>query len=474
MTILKFIFVALEVVVLFNVLIIVHELGHYLAARWRGLVVEKFGIWFGKPLWKKTINGVEYSLGCIPAGGFVALPQMAPMETIEGKSDLAQKPLPPVAPLDKIIVAFAGPLFSFSLAVFFACVVWVVGRPISEADSTTVVGYVLKESDSYKKGLRPGDRILEVDGQPVTKFNGTGASVLWRVVASEGDTISLTVDRQGQTLVFDVVPEKFENKSWFRRASLRDLPIEPKSTPMVNAVMLNSPADIAGIQKNDFITQLNGHELLSKRELSEYIDATKGAPFRVTVQRGVQSFDADLQPTFPVVSGPKTEKPRLMIGVEWEAIGKMTITHPMPKDQILASVRSVVDMLGALFSQKSDVKVQHLSGPLGIMNVYYHMFQSPYGWQLALWFSVLVNVNLAIMNMLPIPVLDGGHITMAIVEWVRRKPMNLQLLEFVQTACAILIMGFIAYVSFYDVVDRFVSGDSKAPEVHFAPPAPKP
>jgi regulator of sigma E protease len=78
--------ILLEVLLLFNLIIIAHELGHFLAARWRGLVVEKFGIWFGKPIWKKTIGGVEYSLGSIPAGGFVALPQLAPMEAVEGGS----------------------------------------------------------------------------------------------------------------------------------------------------------------------------------------------------------------------------------------------------------------------------------------------------------------------------------------------------------------------------------------------------
>src|SRR5208337_1766326 len=98
MTILRYIFIALEVVLLFNLLIAVHELGHFLAAKWRGLKIERFAIWFGKPGW-------------IPAGGYVALPQMASMEAIEGKSDTPVEQLPNVSPLDKIIVAFAGPLF---------------------------------------------------------------------------------------------------------------------------------------------------------------------------------------------------------------------------------------------------------------------------------------------------------------------------------------------------------------------------
>src|SRR4026209_1479466 len=137
----RVVFILLEVVLLFNLLIVVHELGHFLAARWRGLYIEKFGIWFGKPLWKKTINGVQYSLGSLPFGGFVALPQLAPMDIIEGKADVDRAQLPKISALDKIIVAFAGPLFSFLLAVVFAVFIWVIGRPVSESEANTVNGH---------------------------------------------------------------------------------------------------------------------------------------------------------------------------------------------------------------------------------------------------------------------------------------------------------------------------------------------
>ncbi|MEP6956836.1 MAG: site-2 protease family protein, partial [Chthoniobacterales bacterium] len=97
----RVVFILLEVIVLFNLLIIVHELGHFLAARWRGLFIEGFGVWFGKPLWKKTINGVQYSLGSIPFGGFVKLPQLAPMDIIEGTADVDRERLPVISALDK-------------------------------------------------------------------------------------------------------------------------------------------------------------------------------------------------------------------------------------------------------------------------------------------------------------------------------------------------------------------------------------
>src|SRR5246500_1263502 len=138
--------IVFEVLLLFNLLIVVHELGHFLAARWRRLYIEKFGIWFGKPIWKKTINGVQYSLGSLPFGGFVALPQLAPMDIIEGKADMDRAALPKISAVDKIIVAFAGPLFSFLLALVFAVIIWTVGRPVSEAEATTTIGYVAPSS----------------------------------------------------------------------------------------------------------------------------------------------------------------------------------------------------------------------------------------------------------------------------------------------------------------------------------------
>src|SRR5207249_7279922 len=201
---------------------------------------ERFAIWFGKPIWKKEIDGVEFVLGWIPAGGYVSLPQMAPMEAIEGKSDKPRELLPDVSVLDKIIVAFAGPLFSFGLAVAFAILVYFVGRPVSESETTTIIGDVDKDSPAEKSGLRPGDKILEVDGKPVMKWGGMGPSVMWRIVRSEGATIPIKFERDGQVLMTEAMPVKQKTKAW-QRASLRQLLIDPAHTPIINLVATNSP-----------------------------------------------------------------------------------------------------------------------------------------------------------------------------------------------------------------------------------------
>jgi regulator of sigma E protease len=444
----RVVLILLEVLVLFNLLIVVHELGHFLAARWRGLYIERFGVWFGKPLWKKTINGVQYSLGSLPFGGFVALPQLAPMDIIEGKADVDRAKLPRISALDKIIVAVAGPLFSLLLALFFAGVVWVVGHPVSESDSTTIVGYVMPDSPAQKVGLQPGDKILEVDGKPVRRFLGMNDSVSWNVVRSEGDKIAVKFQRDGNVRTVWVEPFKAETRGW-RRKSIRQLLIFPAEAAIIDKVEANTPAAAAGLRPHDIIRGFNQMPIYNPIGLLEYISKHPNDQLVLQVERGGAKFDVPVKPTLLPTEGEM--KPR--IGIQWDTTGKISIGHPNPIEQIYNSVTSTLKTIGAVASPKSDVKLQHLSGPVGIGRIYYLLFQSERGWQLALWFSVILNVNLAILNMLPIPVLDGGHIVLAIIESVRRKPVNMRVLEVVQTSCAMLIIGYMLYVTFFDVQD---------------------
>jgi regulator of sigma E protease len=457
--ILRVIFILLEVVLLFNMLIVVHELGHFLAARWRGLFIEGFGVWFGKPIWKKTINGVQYSLGSLPFGGFVKLPQLAPMDMIEGKADLDREALPKISALDKIIVAIAGPLFSLLLALFFACVVWAVGHPVSESDLTTVIGYVHADSPAAKAGLQPGDKILEVDGRPVSRFFGMNDSVVWNIVRSEGPSIPFKIERAGKISTVDVVPVIAETSGW-RRKSTRQVMIQPAVTPLVEGVDKDSPAARAGVQPNDIITAVNGKRIYNALSLVDEIELHPTDELVLDVTRSGQQLQLKMRPT-PIESEGAT-KPR--IGIRWDAGGQLSLSHPDPVEQVYHSITSTLQTIGAVASPKSDVKLQHMSGPVMIVRIYYMLFESENGWKLALWFSVILNVNLAILNMLPIPVLDGGHIVLAMIEGIRRKPVNMKILEWVQTACATLIIGYMLYISFFDIGDLFgKSADRKSP-----------
>lgn len=455
-SVLKFLFICLEVILLFNLLILVHELGHFLAARWRGLVVEKFAIWFGKPIWSRTINGVEYRLGSIPAGGFVAIPQLAPMEALEGRVEMDRSQLPAVKPLDKIIVAAAGPAFSLGLAFLMAAIVWFVGKPESESDST-IIGYIKPGGPAENAGLRVGDRILAVDGHPVNRFMGGTDGVKWRVIRSEGETIPFQVERNGEVLTINSGWAKPATASW-RRPALREVQIGPRIVPGIGFVIRGSVAEKAGLEADDLIVAVNGKPIFNLEEIVPFLKENAGQSITLTVIRKGQTIPIVL----PVPSATATNADAPMdLGIDW---GRVVFSHPTPWSQVKDAATSIFRMVGALLSPKSDVKAAHFSGPVGIMRLYYQVFETNYGWQLALSLSVLINVNLAILNLLPFPVLDGGHIVLAIIEGVRRKPINVRVLEAVQTACAVLLIGFMLYVTFFDVGDIFATRPKASPE----------
>ena len=557
-TIVKTIGIILTVLVIFNLMIIVHELGHFLAARWRGLVIEKFGIWFGKPLWKKTINGVEYSLGSIPAGGFVALPQLAPMEVMEGKIETPREQLPPISALDKIIVAFAGPLFSFGLACFFAVIVWQVGRPVGEAESTQIVGEVVPKSPAAEAGVLPGDTIVSVDGHAVGRFGGMGAdSITWRIVRSEGDTIALDVERgeKKEKMTLIAKPKVPAKTNWWNRKGLRQIGIGPSVSAVIAQVAPGSAAAAAGLQIGDVITAVDGQRLLSPDDIYDAAKAKPGKPLALTVDRAGQNVSLQITPTGVRVAavqqpgflarlfGARSDSPAARAGLQKDDLiltvdgqpttvmglieyvngkagtavalhvrrgtqeldlqatpqlaviketgeeraligftpdtgdgmgflpmGKYRVIKPGPLEQIRAGVMSIFNTLDAVLSRKSGISVQHMGGPVMMMNAYYRMLSNPEGLRMALWFSVVLNVNLAMLNLLPIPVLDGGHITLALVEAIRRKPVNVRVLEFVQTACALVIISFMVFIAFFDVQDLPFFG-GKGPQMKFKPPA---
>lgn len=474
MSILKVILVVFEALLALNLLIFVHELGHFLAARWRGLKVERFAIWFGKPIWSKKINGVEYALGWIPAGGYVSLPQMATMEAIEGKTEEKAEQLPNISPLDKIIVAFAGPLFSFLLAIAFAVVVWQVGKPTSVVDEAPVLGWVEPNGPAWKAGLRPGDQIIEIDDKPVTTFGPPSQeSITWRVITSEEPEIKIKYSRDGDTNTVMARPYKRDTK-WYERKALRQIRVGPVEPAIVHQVVSNSPAALAGIKTGDEIIALDGRRILSYAEVgyAEFGQTNQGAtPVEFTIRRGSLELTNVLAAVKPIT--PTNMPPSFGIvsfQANTNAAAKKRYKHPSPWEQIEDSASQIFATIGAVFSPKTDIGVQQLGGAVMIIRVYKNLFENEDGWRLVLWFSVVLNVNLAMLNMLPLPVLDGGHITLALIEAARRRPVSPKILNYVQSGFALLLITFMLWIAFFDTGDWIRSARAdREHKIVFAP-----
>ena len=459
----------LVIMTLFNIIIFVHELGHFLAARWRGLQVDRFQIWFGKPIWKKTVNGVQYGLGWIPAGGFVALPQMAPMEAIEGGAADGEDrpPLPPISAMDKIIVAFAGPLFSILLALVCALLVSKVGKPRDFIPETRL-GYVETGSPAHKAGIRAGDRVLEINGKPVDGFQGSLDSIFESIVLSRGDKIRFVVEREGaaEPLTFVSGFEQAETR-WFQRSGLREVGIAPAGRVVVKSVSKNSPAKEAGIIPGDELLSVDGETLYSIPQLSGHMKDRGWKPVQLVVKSPEGSLrTVTVAPEKPV--NPKGLDP--MIGVAWDDSTQVDtrIVHPGVLEQVGDSARMMWVTLSSLLSPKSSIGVDQLTGPVGIAKVQYQMLQTENGWRRILAFMVLFNVNLAILNMLPFPVLDGGHITLAVLEKISGRPVRARPLEIIQTACALALISLMLYVTSKDVGDSFGRKGGSSGSIEFA------
>jgi regulator of sigma E protease len=237
---------------------------------------------------------------------------------------------------------------------------------------------------------------------------------------------------------------------------------------VVGDLATNSPAKAAGLQSGDKVITLNGDKLYNFAALEDYAEEHPNEVLKLTGQRAGKPFEVAVKPEVPLNSPDG----KASLGVlTWE--DKLSLTHPGAFEQVSSSVSAMVETFGALFAHHSDIKAQHLGGAVKIMDVYYRLFSSEQGWRLALWFSVLMNVNLAVLNMLPVPVLDGGHILLAMIEAVRRKPVSARILSAIQTGCAVLLIGFMLYIAFYDVQDLPWKRNKEKPvEVKFAPKAP--
>jgi regulator of sigma E protease len=313
----KYIGIAFFVIFFFGFCVFIHEMGHLLVALWRGLHVESFSIGFGKELWGKTYKGVRYKISMLPFGGYVELPQL---ETTDQHKDKDGNDLPRTKPIDRILTAFAGPLFNVFFGFFLGTIIWLVGveKPVP-ADQLTVA-YVQPGSPDAKAGLCVGDVITKVNGETFTK----GFSEIFeRIVLSATDKVVLEIQRQGQVKTIIYVPAVSEDPR-FEGLTVPHFMIQ--SETVISGIVKGSVAEKIGLKSGDELIALNGKALLSSQAFIKKVSESGGKPLQITIKR-----DGQLQ-TFKQVVPEKQQLHRL--GLEVKFIGDAIEVMGIDKDSV--------------------------------------------------------------------------------------------------------------------------------------------
>ncbi|HNQ89259.1 MAG TPA: RIP metalloprotease RseP [Verrucomicrobiota bacterium] len=463
--ILTYAMVAVAVVLLFGASIFVHEFGHYWVALRRKMRVEEFAIGCGPKVYSWTRNGVVYSWRLFPGpiGGYVKLPQMVTSDLAEGKS--ADENLPPAPPLSKILVAFAGPFMNVVFAFAIAAIIYFVGLPVLVNPS--LIGNVDPDSAEARLGIRQGDRIVAVNGKPVKSWE----EINQITVLARTNVFDVAIERAGIRTNYSLTARVHEG------IGLKWLNLDPYDHPIVGAVEAGMPAQSAGLAKGDRFVSFDGVPVLSQEHLIELVRKSEGKESTVVVERSSQRVTLQVTPRYD----PKTQRGRMGI-VFAGGVYEVIRPGPTPWAQFAKVWERTIGVLGALVNSKqTGVRASDLSGPVGILSMLAVQVKTDY--RLALDFLVLLNLNLAILNLLPIPVLDGGHIVESLIEAILRRPLNWRVVHYAKTAFFFVLISFMLYVTFFDFrrlswFRALLQRDSQVEEVVPAtptnPPAPAP
>jgi regulator of sigma E protease len=429
-----------------GVLVFVHELGHFLLARWNGVRVLTFSLGFGPKLLKTTRGGTEYCISAIPLGGYVKMAGETPDDPRSGSSDEFLSK----TKWQRFQILIAGPLMNLLLAVgVMTFVIWNGATEPAFEQKAPVVGRVLPGSPAEKAGIKPGDLIVSFADKDVATWQG----LQMRVVPRANREVPIVVRRDGQSQQFSIVPEaqtKYE---------IGDLGIAPSIHPEVAQVLPGSAAAEAGLQVKDVIVSFNGAETtgFTLQQMIEQISQRAGQPVTLGILRN--GTPLELQAT------PRDQGGVGRLGINLSPFETVTIT-PGFVQAIGMSVKQnwewtamIGEMLAGLFTAETSPK--QLMGPLGIAEV--AGGAASIGWAALFGTMAMVSLNLGLLNLLPIPILDGGHITILAIEGLARRDFSMHVKERMLMAGFAVLMLLMVTVIYNDLrrvewLSRLLSG----------------
>lgn len=453
MTILSYV---LAFLVAIGVLVAVHEYGHFWMARRLGIRVLRFSIGFGKALWqRKGADGTEYALGSIPLGGYVKL-----LDEREGPVDpaVAAQAYNRKSPWARILVLLAGPFANFLFAVVAYWVLFVAGIPALKP----VLGEVEAESVAARAGLQSGDEIVAVGGRDTGTREAAvlalldqlmnGRPIELRVRDAAGDSreavLDITGDRRALTEPGALLPG-LGFDFWY--------PVVPAR---VGKVLPGSPAERAGLREGDLVEAVNGAPVADFAALVAAVQPKPGATLDFTIQRDGQALHMDVD----VEAQREGERLVGRIGVQPAAPGELpagmrTLERHGPVGALAHATAKTWDMsvltVRMLWNVATgDVSVKNLSGPINIAE--YAGFSARQGILAFLSFLAIVSVSLFVLNLLPIPILDGGQIVYQVAELAKGSPLSDRAQAVGQQVGLLLLLVLMSF-AFYNDLSRFFS-----------------
>ena len=433
-----------------GIVVFVHELGHFIAARLVGIHVEAFSIGWGNPILKKKIGDVEYRIGMFPLGGYCKMKgENEFQEAYENKKNAITPETGSffaVSPWRRIIVSFAGPFFNLLFAAVALSIIWGVGFDVNTLENRIVLASSVSPNERHpadEAALETGDRIIEINGKPVSNYH----DIQENIAVNPEKPLNVKVERDGAIQELTVRPDL--DKS----TGAGKIGVYFWTDPIVASVEPGSPAGIAGIRSGDRILTVNGQDF----------------PYTVALLRIMQDKPSTLNVEFErngarmhTLINPSYTDAGAELGISYE-----TIQYHTPRlsplgafakgieetwETLVVSVRSL-----ALLFRGIDL-TQALSGPVRITYMLGDVAATGFGQGVSTGlnamgnFLALISVALCVMNLLPLPILDGGMILLFIIEGITRKPLHPRAIYVFQTIGVVLIFGLMIFAVFGDIL----------------------
>jgi regulator of sigma E protease len=417
------------IVVVLGFLVFAHESGHFFVAKLFRVRVLVFSLGFGKRLFGFRKGATDYRVSLVPLGGYVRMAGDTPEENQPANpEEFLSKPK-----WQRFLILVAGPFMNIVIAIAFMAIISMVGT--ESVIIKPVIGEVTPGKPAARAGLLPGDRIVAINGEPMNDFEDMRLAI----GMNGGTPLRIDYVRNGQPRSTTLTPEREDSEFGpVGRAGIR-----PYLDTTVGRVRAGSPAATAGLRSGDRILGVNGHPVSQLSELDTWFDAARKSAIVLDVTRGTERF----RTTLPATADPADPYRGFIPPTE---VHKLSFV-PAVQDSIQQNwkmLRYAFITLGRLFRAEGSVK--ELSGPISIARISGEMLRR--GWMNTIALMAMISLQLGIMNLLPIPVLDGGHIMILLVEGVARRDLSLRVKERIQQVGFAVLAALMIVVIYNDVI----------------------